>query len=207
MHGLMGGGWRRSVGHGHRGGTACRETAGTQASGPTAGQRHRASRLPSTDASTAPSCTSSHGASTSTWPDGPCTSSNDSAASSFVRCSGCERSTNTSQTCSPTGNSPPSPPAGLWGLDDGRSSRPVLRAAGGENPPADSPSQLGHDRKPVSRLGARIAANEDVAARRSWRISMRLHCTRFISFDGLGRRRDRARSRPSAWLLRAHAAL
>src|ERR1700722_9836991 len=29
--------------------------------------------------------------------------------------------------------------AGLWGPDDGRPSRPVLRAAGGETPPADSP--------------------------------------------------------------------
>jgi hypothetical protein len=32
-----------------------------------------------------------------------------------------------------------SPPTGLWGPDDGRPSRPVLRAAGGETPPADSP--------------------------------------------------------------------
>ena len=30
MHGLMGGGWNRSVGHGHRGGTTCRETAGNR---------------------------------------------------------------------------------------------------------------------------------------------------------------------------------
>jgi hypothetical protein len=30
---------------------------------------------------------------------------------------------------------------GLWGPDDGRPSRPVLRAAGGETPPADSPRQ------------------------------------------------------------------
>jgi hypothetical protein len=33
MHGLMGGGWRRSVGHGHRDGTARRETTGTQGLG------------------------------------------------------------------------------------------------------------------------------------------------------------------------------
>ena len=34
-------------------------------------------------------------------------------------------------------------PAGLWGPDDGRLSRPVLRAAGGEIPPADSPEPVG----------------------------------------------------------------
>jgi hypothetical protein len=33
--------------------------------------------------------------------------------------------------------------AGLWGPDDGRLSRPVLRAAGGETPPADSPGRTG----------------------------------------------------------------
>jgi len=42
----------------------------------------------------------------------------------------------------PTGSSH-SPEAGLWGPDDGRLSRPVLRAAGGENPPADSPALKG----------------------------------------------------------------
>jgi hypothetical protein len=52
---------------------------------------------------------------------------------------GCKRSTSTSRACSPTGSSSHSPKAGLWGPDDGRPSRPVLRAAGGETPPADSP--------------------------------------------------------------------
>jgi hypothetical protein len=33
-----------------------------------------------------------------------------------------------------TGSSSRSPKAGLWGPDDGRLSRPVLRAAGGETP-------------------------------------------------------------------------
>ena len=47
--------------------------------------------------------------------------------------------TSTSPACSPTGNLSPSPPTGLWGPDDGRPSRPVLRAAGGETPPANSP--------------------------------------------------------------------
>src|SRR5208282_3797813 len=70
---------------------------------------------------------------------GPCTNSSDSAASTPKRWPGCKRHTNTSPACSPTGSSSHSPQAGLWGPDDGRLSRPVLRAAGGETPPADSP--------------------------------------------------------------------
>src|SRR6266496_1391593 len=47
MHGLTGGGWKRKhPATVNRGGTAWRETTGTQAPGPTAGQRHRASRPP-----------------------------------------------------------------------------------------------------------------------------------------------------------------
>ena len=57
--------------------------------------------------------------------------------------SGCNRCTSTSPTSSPTGNSSRSPQAGLWGPDDGRLSRPVLRAAGGEIPPADSRVEVG----------------------------------------------------------------
>src|SRR6266571_3987591 len=89
--------------------------------------------------STAPSCSSSHGASTITWPGGPCASSSDSKASTPRPWPGCRRSTCMRQTCSPTGNSSHSLPGGLWGPDDGRLSRPVLRAAGGAIPPADSP--------------------------------------------------------------------
>ena len=63
----------------------------------------------------------------------------DSAASTPKRWPGCRRCISTSQACSPTGSSSRSPKAGLWGPDDGRLSRPVLRAAGGEIPPADSP--------------------------------------------------------------------
>ena len=62
-----------------------------------------------TEPSTAPSCASSHGASTSTSPGGPCTSSNDSAASTPKRWPGCRRSTSTSRACSPTGSSSRSP--------------------------------------------------------------------------------------------------
>src|SRR6185437_7554573 len=92
-----------------------------------------------TEPSTAPSCASWHGASTSTSSGGPCTSSSDSAASTPKRWPGCRRSASTSHACSPTGSSSRSPKAGLWGPDDGRLSRSVLRAAGGETPPADSP--------------------------------------------------------------------
>ena len=92
-----------------------------------------------TGPSTAPSCVSWHGASTSISPGGPCTSSSDSAASTPKRWPGCRRCISTSLACSPTGSSSRSPEAGLWGPDDGRPSRPVLRAAGGETPPADSP--------------------------------------------------------------------
>jgi RNA-directed DNA polymerase len=57
-----------------------------------------------TEPSTAPSCASWHGASTSTSPGGPCRSSSDSAASTPKRWPGCKRSTSTSQTCSRTGS-------------------------------------------------------------------------------------------------------
>ena len=69
----------------------------------------------------------------------PCRSSSDSAASTPKRWPGCRRCISTSLACSLTGSSSRSPKAGLWGPDDGRLSRPVLRAAGGETPPADSP--------------------------------------------------------------------
>jgi hypothetical protein len=49
------------------------------------------------------------------------------------------RSTATSPPSSPTGTSSHSPPAQTVGPDDRRPSRPVLRAAGGATPPADSP--------------------------------------------------------------------
>src|SRR5690242_2230094 len=49
------------------------------------------------------------------------------------------RSTATSPPSSRTGTSSHSPPAQTVGPDDRRQSRPVLRAAGGATPPADSP--------------------------------------------------------------------
>ena len=87
-----------------------------------------------TEPSTAPSCASSHGGSTSISPGGPCRSSSDSAASTPKRWPGCRRFISISRTCSPTGSLSRSPQAGLWGPDDGRLSPPVLRAAGGEIP-------------------------------------------------------------------------
>jgi len=92
-----------------------------------------------TGPSTAPSCVSWHGVSTSTSSGGPCASSSDSAVSTPERWPGCRRSTSTGHACSHTGSSSRSPEAGLWGPDDGRPSRPVLRAAGGETPPPTQP--------------------------------------------------------------------
>ena len=53
-----------------------------------------------------------------------------------------QKITSTSRAYSPTGSSSRSPEAGLWGPDDGRLSCPVLRAAGGETPPARPPCFL-----------------------------------------------------------------
>jgi hypothetical protein len=47
------------------------------------------------------------------------------------------------QPLRPTGNSSPSPPGGLHEPGEPRGSRRVLRAAGGENPPADSSAFVG----------------------------------------------------------------
>ena len=98
-----------------------------------------------TEPSTAPSCASSHGASTSTSPGGPCTSSNGSAAGTPKRWPGCKRSTSTSPAYSPTGGLSPSPPTGLWGPDDGRPSRPVCAVRRF----VVSPTQLGGTRRNV----------------------------------------------------------
>src|SRR5262245_22045347 len=57
-----------------------------------------------TEPSTAPSCASWHGASTSTSSRGPCTNSNGSGASTPKRWPGCKRFTSTSRACSHTGN-------------------------------------------------------------------------------------------------------
>ena len=57
-----------------------------------------------TGPSTAPSCASSHGVSTSISPGGPCRNSSDSAASTPKRWPGCKRCTSTSRACSLTGS-------------------------------------------------------------------------------------------------------
>src|SRR5581483_8011001 len=91
-----------------------------------------------TEPSTAPSCASWPGASTTTWSDGPCRSSNDSGADTPERSTGWSVYTTTSQPYSPTGNSPHRYAADPWEPDDGRLSRPVLREPGGETPPGYS---------------------------------------------------------------------
>ena len=60
-------------------------------------------------------------------------------ASTPKRWPGCRRCISISRTCSPTGSLSRSPQAGLWGPDDGRLSRPVLRAAGVRFPPPTHP--------------------------------------------------------------------
>src|SRR5664279_2984575 len=66
-----------------------------------------------------------------------------------------------------TGTSSPAPPPdGPWGPDDERSSRPVLRAAGGVIPPADSPAEEA-DAEEVDAAevdAAEVAADEPEAA-------------------------------------------
>ena len=67
----------------------------------------------------------------------------------------------------PTGSSSRSPKAGLWGPDDGRPSRPVLRAAGGEIPPADSPGEMRMTGRrlcaQIRAIGARLGTRGQVA--------------------------------------------
>ena len=97
-------------------------------------------RTHTTEPSTAPSWASSHCASTSTSSDGPCTSSNDCAAGPTRRGPGCGMPGSGNQRSSPTGTSSRSLPAGLWGPDDRRLSRPVPREREGEVPSRYSPS-------------------------------------------------------------------
>ena len=92
-----------------------------------------------TGPSTAPSCASSPGVSMSTSLDGPCRSSNDLGASTSGRWNGCSGCTAANRLCSLIGSLSHSLHVGLWGPDDERLSRPVLREPGGEIPPGHSP--------------------------------------------------------------------
>ena len=111
------------------GGTLCRShlrqepSAGIPHAGICAGGRPQGRSLPQPEPSTAPSCASSHGVSTSTWLVGPCTSLSGSARDTCGRWNGYSGSTAATPNCSPTGSSLLSPMAGLWGPDDGRPSR------------------------------------------------------------------------------------
>jgi hypothetical protein len=94
-----------------------------------------------TGPSTAPSCASSPGASMSILFDGPCKSSNDLEASTSGQQNGCNGSTVTSLTFSPIGSLSRLLHAGLWGPDNGRLLRPVLREPGAAMPPATHPGR------------------------------------------------------------------
>jgi hypothetical protein len=61
--------------------------------------------------------------------------SSGSAGGTSGRWSGCSGSTAATSSSSSIGNSLPSLPTGLWEPDDGRLSRPVLRAGGGGSRP------------------------------------------------------------------------
>src|SRR6266545_3495851 len=98
-----------------------------------------------TGASTAQSCIPLQSVSTGTSFDGRCTSSNDCGTGPTGRGPGYTVSVGESLGCSLTGTSSHAPPAGLWGPDDERSSRPVLRAAGGVIPPPTQPGRKPHD--------------------------------------------------------------
>jgi hypothetical protein len=89
-----------------RSGTGTSTAAAARTCPPWPGRSIPRSRAGSTitEPSTAPSCASWHGASTSTWPGGPCTSSSDSAASTPKRWPGCKRCISTSHACSLTGS-------------------------------------------------------------------------------------------------------
>jgi group II intron reverse transcriptase/maturase len=90
-------------------------------------------------ASTAPSWSGFSGGSTTTSFVGPCGSTSGCAAIPPRHADSWPPSTDASRACSPTGGSARAPTAGRWEPDDGRLSRPVLRAPGGATPPGDSP--------------------------------------------------------------------
>src|SRR6266508_432216 len=107
--------------------------------GPTATTRYRASSLPSTGASTSPSCSTSSVGSTGIWCGGPAGNISGSNAGNGVRWHGWPISPDDLPACSRTGGSVHVLMAGQWEPDEPRGSSPVLRAAGGAIPPADSP--------------------------------------------------------------------
>ena len=115
--------------------------AGIPHAGICAGGRPQGRSLPQPEPSTAPSCASSPGASTNTSSDGPCRSSNGCEANQPGHGPGSMLSDSTMLACSPTGTCFHGPPADLWGPDEARASRPVLREREGEVPSRHSPDR------------------------------------------------------------------
>src|ERR1017187_698805 len=91
-----------------------------------------------TEPSTAPSCTSSHCASTNTWSDGPCRNSSDCGGSHSKRGPGSMLHDSKTPGSLPTGTFFRSLPTDLQEPDEPRGSRPVLREPGGAIPPGYS---------------------------------------------------------------------
>jgi hypothetical protein len=89
--------------------------------------------------SIAPSCTPWHCASTNTWSDGRCRSSNDCGTNRPRPEPGWLLCDSTIPVSSPTGTCSHTPTADLWGPDEARVSRPVLREREGEVPSRHSP--------------------------------------------------------------------
>src|ERR1019366_9138016 len=91
--------------------------------------------------SIAPSCISSHGASTSIWSDGPRRSSSDCEGSLSWHGTGCVRNNSAIPGSSLTGTFSQPLPTDLQEPDELRGSRPVLREPGGAIPPGYSTGQ------------------------------------------------------------------
>ena len=128
---------------------ACRSGLGTStvAPGRTCPASPRTSTLRSeagstiTGPSTAPSCTHSHGASTSILFDGLRKSSSDSGTSRHGPGTGWPRYASSLPSCSLTGSLPGPPTIGSWEPYDRRRSRTVLREREGEIPSRHSPER------------------------------------------------------------------
>jgi len=96
---------------------------------------------------------------------------NDCAAAPLGRAGSSPRSTNASPACSLTGGSARAQTAGRWEPDDGRLSRPVLRAPGGATPPGDSPDHRRRQRRGdrfVARGACQLASALALAGFRAW---------------------------------------
>src|SRR5436190_9695356 len=127
------------------GGTLCRSnlrqepSAGIPHAGICAGGRPQGRSLPQPAASTSRCCTPSCGASTNIWCAGPAGNTNGCAGAKGERKNSWPGQQYASRPCSLTGASASNPTAGRWEPCKPRGFRTVLRAAGGEIPPADSP--------------------------------------------------------------------